>query len=362
MEYYIITTKDCNLSCLYCYRKKLNRNNDKPTGQIMSRTSKFILSHRSNDKIVTFHGGEPLLAQDIIRTLMSTMEGHNIRFVLYTNGTLLNDIDPWILERLDYLTISIDGEEKLHNKLRGVGTYRNILNNLANIRHEYKGHIMGRMTLPLDNGVSLFRGVMEILNSGLFDSINWQIENTPTEYDSNKLLLFLEQYEEDLAHLYDYWLKKSKAGNIVNILPIQSVMKSLISNEKANQYKCGCGSELIFIDLTQNGKCFACDELIDSGQFEIGDIYNGVDFLPFLNGVSQNGHCAICDIRDICGGRCLRSSSFSKERFQFYCKTVKIFVRKAEFILPEVNKLLLEKKYGKEKIFSPAIELIEGIP
>ena len=89
MEYYIITTKACNLGCVYCYRNRDPRESDKPTAQLILNASKYIVSQPHEEKRVTFHGGEPLLAQDVIKKMMSSMEGHGIKYILYSNGTLL---------------------------------------------------------------------------------------------------------------------------------------------------------------------------------------------------------------------------------------------------------------------------------
>lgn len=363
MEYYIITTKACNLGCVYCYRNRDPRESSKPTEQLILDAAKYIVSQPHTEKKVTFHGGEPLLAQDVIKKMISSMEGQGIQYVLYSNGTLLETVDPWILENLDYLTISIDGEQKVHDRYRGSGTFSTIMNNLSKIRKKFKGHIIGRMTLVIDNDVSLWKGVSEILKSGYFDSVTWQLENTAEIYEENYLAKFIKSYDDDTSELIDYWVKGVSKGNILNILPIQGAFKSIILNEKEDNFICGCGSDLVFIDLTNGGKCYACDELIDSNKFELGDIYKGISFPTNLKPAKLNKECSLCDIIHICRGRCLRSClTFPEERFRFYCKTVNILIRKAESVLPDIKRLIDDGTISLEKICCSALDLIEGIP
>lgn len=317
MDYYIITNKDCNLRCLYCYRKKQLQKNTKPSKQLLRDTAHFILSYPSSIKKVVFHGGEPLLTQDIIKELICLMKGHNVTYNLYTNGTLLETIDFEIL-KINYITISIDGVEKIHNKFRGENTFRTIINNLIKIRPKFKGHIMARITLALDPETSLWDSISGLLDSGLFDSITWQIENTSKFYNSEDLNRFIKRYEKDISRLFDYWMAHISSGKILNILPIQAIINSLLLNENHKNFRCGCGSDLIFIDLTDKGQCYACDELIDVNQFKIGNIYSGINFPDILRHTTLNKDCSFCEIKYICGGRCLRSCSiFPKERFLF---------------------------------------------
>ena len=116
-EVVLFVTENCNLDCDYCYVKEKNgKNLDFDTGK---KAIDLLKSSRSEDRLLHFFGGEPLLNFDIVKKLVEY--GGGIKFQISTNGILLND------EILDFceknkirLAISLDGDEVSHNRHRGM--------------------------------------------------------------------------------------------------------------------------------------------------------------------------------------------------------------------------------------------------
>lgn len=120
----IAPTMKCNFRCPYCYEKGVEyRTMDQ---QVIDGTIDFIqrMKEKSEKLEVTWYGGEPLLAMDIIERISEKAikifgkENYNANMV--TNGYLLTGEIAEKLEKLqiERLQITLDGEPGIHNKRR----------------------------------------------------------------------------------------------------------------------------------------------------------------------------------------------------------------------------------------------------
>ncbi len=113
-------TARCNLRCLHCYSASTGSNCG---NELTTVEAKKLLAELAelNCPVVLFSGGEPLLRSDLFE-LLSEAKQFGLRAVLSSNGTL---IDSAAAENLaaagvSYVGISIDGQEKFHDKFRAV--------------------------------------------------------------------------------------------------------------------------------------------------------------------------------------------------------------------------------------------------
>lgn len=124
----IMPTEKCNFRCAYCFEDFKIR---KMTTEVTEGV-KNLIRNRANDlKVleVSWFGGEPLLAPDIIKEIMLTIkeeqkkpDNKNLTLIgeMVTNGFLLK---PELLKTLvelgiTYYQISFDGDKESHDKLR----------------------------------------------------------------------------------------------------------------------------------------------------------------------------------------------------------------------------------------------------
>ncbi len=120
---YLKVTKRCNLDCYYCpwHTVPTNYDGERDTdvwkAQIDKLTARGI-------RIFVFEGGEPTLRRDL-PDLLEHAHQCGAQTILATNGTG----SIWRFNPTAF-TVSIDGPERLHDAVRGRGTYRNILTNL----------------------------------------------------------------------------------------------------------------------------------------------------------------------------------------------------------------------------------------
>jgi uncharacterized protein len=138
---------DCNLDCGYCFEGSFRREQymSQETAQLLVDALVRDRMATGKDVSITFYGGEPLLSEDLIRSislqLQEQAELHQVkyRFDLVTNGTFLN---RKAAERLIPLGLSsakftLDGPRQIHDRQRpycsGSGSYDTIVENLAAI-------------------------------------------------------------------------------------------------------------------------------------------------------------------------------------------------------------------------------------
>jgi MoaA/NifB/PqqE/SkfB family radical SAM enzyme len=114
----------CNLHCTHCYWW-LNRKNNEKDGLSSEEWRKIIRNtfKKLRIPIVTLVGGEPTLRPDLIEVFCEEMPR---RVCVVTNAT-------YPLKRFNNLYfywVSIDGTERIHDNIRGKGTYAKTKQNI----------------------------------------------------------------------------------------------------------------------------------------------------------------------------------------------------------------------------------------
>ncbi|RUM68737.1 MAG: radical SAM/SPASM domain-containing protein, partial [Sulfurovum sp.] len=111
-------TNRCNLSCLHCYSKAdLDAVDTLTTDDIMDTLPKL---KANGIKFLIFSGGEPLTRKDIYK-IAAQCKALGIVTYLSTNGLYVKKSNAQqILDTFDYIGISIDGSEEVHDRFRGL--------------------------------------------------------------------------------------------------------------------------------------------------------------------------------------------------------------------------------------------------
>ena len=116
-------TNRCNLSCHHCYSKADPNSEDFLTTKTILETIPEL--KRAGIKFVIFSGGEPLIRRDIF-DIANSMRKEGIVTYLSTNGLYVSEKNvKKIIDTFNYIGISIDGIEEIHDRFRGLkGAYR----------------------------------------------------------------------------------------------------------------------------------------------------------------------------------------------------------------------------------------------
>lgn len=138
MRFYVTLTTRCNLECRYCYGKLCDDfgtslgdfeiDYDLPSEITYNLNDLEKFCENDPDLTLIFYGGEPLLRTSEIRKIMDGVRAK--RYMIQTNGLLLNNLGKEYLSRFHTMLVSIDGDEELTDYYRGKGVYRRVVDNV----------------------------------------------------------------------------------------------------------------------------------------------------------------------------------------------------------------------------------------
>lgn len=124
-ELCLVITEKCNLNCSYC---NLSKKSSKimPFATAKNRIDEmFGVDHSFSAYTITFMGGEPFVAFEVIRDIVQYIKdnyaGHKTYYKIVTNGTLVHEaIQEWIVQNKANVQIilSLDGSKEVHNRNR----------------------------------------------------------------------------------------------------------------------------------------------------------------------------------------------------------------------------------------------------
>lgn len=185
MQFYVTLTRNCNLTCRYCYGKCCEDfgsdfSNLQIDYDIPSRISYDVgalqrFCEEDQDLTLIFYGGEPLLEMRTLREIMDKI--HASRYMIQTNGLLLDQLEPSYANKFDTILVSIDGDEETTDRSRGNGTHRRVVENVRALRRGgYRGEIIARMTVDLGTGVREQVNWLLHNREYPFQSVHWQLD------------------------------------------------------------------------------------------------------------------------------------------------------------------------------------------
>ncbi|KKL24850.1 hypothetical protein LCGC14_2411190, partial [marine sediment metagenome] len=111
----------CNCQCDYCATGTV------PGGELGTDEALQLLDDlaRLGTRWLTFSGGDPLVRADIGSLIRRALE-KRVHVRISTNGILVPEkIDD--LRGVDAVSLSLDGPEDVHDRVRGTGTFRSVL-------------------------------------------------------------------------------------------------------------------------------------------------------------------------------------------------------------------------------------------
>ena len=185
LHYHIILTDHCNLSCSYCRGKLFlpsapegkgaDIDSDLPVELDYDLENLYRFLEKDPDASLIFYGGEPLLRPDLVCEMVEHAPVK--RFLVQTNGLLLDRIPRDVVNRLDTILVSIDGSRETTDGYRGGGTYDRVMANVKKVvSGGYHGEIIARMTVT--EGTEIVQAVQFLADNPdfSFPSIHWQLD------------------------------------------------------------------------------------------------------------------------------------------------------------------------------------------
>jgi len=352
--FHLIITDECNLCCSYC-RARVFENpdgrNDTSTPQIeidahlspeLNVNLDLLYGFLQKDPAptLTFYGGEPLLRKDLIDRIVR--EAPVQRFMMQTNGLLLDRLSPEIISRFATILVSLDGREALTNANRGAGTYQKVMENIKKIRHNgYNQELIARMTVNESTDIADAVHWLADNPDYSFSSIHWQLDaNFSNDFSHRRFAEWVNKsYNPGILRLVEDWVDHMEIEEEVQRwYPFLDPMEDLLLGR---QSLLRCGSGHANYSIMTDGHIAPCPVMIGMSQYYVGHIRDSDPRDLAVIGV--NGECADCQIRGFCGGRCLYSNitkPWGVAERRIVCSTVETLHTGLTNALPRVKDLI----------------------
>lgn len=363
MHYHLILTELCDSKCRYCYEKSMREFDNglekkwdfdfsvpAKSEVNIDKLRNFLL--KDEDAVLIFYGGEPLLEVEKIKEIMDMVD---VPFRMQTNAKLLDKLPFSYLKKIDKILVSLDGDKERTDFNRGDGTYETVLKNIEKARKEgYIGEIIARMTLSFPD---VYEQVMHLIKN--FNSVHWQIDAGfyKNDFNEKEFSDFVEKYNKSISKLVEFWVSEIEAGKVWKFYPFLGVFSRLAGWDNEKRIQCGAGFEGYAI--TTNGKLVACPIMNNIENFCAGNLESNPENLKKFD-VEE---CSECEVKEICGGRCLywrKARLWDKKGDDLICKTVKHLIKELdknkERIFNAIEEGNVKKEdFNFEKYFGPEI-------
>lgn len=147
----IAPTMACNFACPYCFETHhAGKMSADVQDAVVALAERMLTASRAKKLSVTWFGGEPLLATDVIEALSARLiaaaeeKGVKYRAGIITNGYLLTQplVDMLAANRVRRMQITLDGVGAAHDKTRcligGGPSFDRIIGNLRDLRIPFR--------------------------------------------------------------------------------------------------------------------------------------------------------------------------------------------------------------------------------
>lgn len=314
-------TEKCNLSCLHCYREEKFLKNELSFFEIKKIFNHFLKlikewQLKRDDVRVSFVGGEPFLRKDFFEILELAKQNHSkLRFGILTNGTL---IDKNVIKKLkeiepDYIQISLEGGEKIHDQIRGKGTFKKAIEatKLLKKANIAPFNINFSMTLTKLNLKEIPKVIKIAKIQNVFLAIRRQV---PIGFGKKLKKFFLSPLEVKKTWESIFFMEKK-----FKIKISLGCEDGILVQEFPNYSPRECTSGYLSLTILPNGDVYPCRRLpIFVGNLRektLKEIYYDSQVLKKLRNLNTiNNVCHCCPYFEIChgGARCVAFGFFSQ--------------------------------------------------
>jgi uncharacterized protein len=352
MYFHLILTDNCNLCCSYC-RAKAFLDLEESEGERAVEIDEHVplelefdpellyaFLRRDPAPTLTFYGGEPLLRADLIERIVR--ESPVQRFMMQTNGMMLDRLPAEIVNRFTTMLVSLDGRKSLTDANRGEGVYDRVMKNVRLIRKNgYAGELIARMTVTENTDIVDAVRWLSRNPDYPFDSIHWQLDaNFAGDFSLRRFTDWANaSYNPGIRTLVRDWVDcMESTGRVPRWYPFLDPMDDLLAGRKS---LLRCGSGHANYSIMTDGHIAPCPVMIGMKQYYLGHIRDADPCR--LGRIDVHGECTACRIRDFCGGRCLYSNitrPWGAAEREIVCGTVRNLKEALEGALPRVRALL----------------------
>lgn len=366
MYFHLILTDDCNLCCSYCRAKAFLDLEESETERAVEIDEQipvelnfdladlYAFLKRDPSPTLTFYGGEPLLRADLVERIVR--EAPVPRFMMQTNGLLLDRLAPETVNHFTTILVSLDGRRDLTDSSRGPGVYDRVMAQVRRIRSNgYTGELIARMTVTEKTDIADAVRWLSDNPDYSFSSIHWQLDaNFAGDFALRTFADWVKtSYNPGIRALVSNWVDRMETDGIVpRWYPFLDPMEDLLQGRTS---RIRCGSGYMNYSIMTDGHIAPCPVMIGMKQYYLGHILTSDP--ARLGTVDVGGECTTCRIRSFCGGRCLYSNitkPWGETGRSLVCGTVENLHDALTGALPRVRSLIADgtltlQKFAHEK-------------
>lgn len=294
----------------------------------------FIFNSENDNKFfIYFFGGEPTLFKDHIYHVISYIErryaiGNYIKYIITTNGSLLDDSFISFLRRNNFLVrISIDGDHNTQKLNRRAKNHKDLYNDIINnalYLNEKGVQSSIRMTVTDNNVEYLFNNVIYFHNLG-FTNISIGVDYTKELTNS-----FYLNFQKNLIEIEKYYIYQHQLGNEFVFDQFDGQFSKFIYDFGNNFIMCGGG--ITSFKFYPNGDIFPCMLVCNDSSYSIGNIHTHIDYQKSC---------------DIVGSHMCLDSPCEKCNIAFFCHYMKCgyqnFIKTGYFNVPSSDQCKVQK-------------------
>ncbi len=299
-------TELCNLKCKHCYQENICHI-DPSLNEIeiiLDKFKEFINSFGKIKTHINITGGEPFIRKDFLNILELFTKKNFFSYGILTNGTFITKEIAKELKKLKagFVQISIEGDEKTHDEIRGLNNWSIVEENIKHLLNENIKTIASFTAHK--NNFKLFPKAVKLISKLNIDYI-WTDRLIPFGEGKNIDDLSIKETKE-FFEIIEKQVKKYK-----DKVKMNRALQFLCGGDL---YTCKAGKELL--TLMPDGTVYPCRRMpvnignINSQSFK--EIYNNELCLKLRDDTIIPKGCENCSFLKACQGglRCLT-----------YCKT-----------------------------------------
>lgn len=344
-------TQDCNFKCWYCYENHIR---SKMSKNIQSRIKLFVTKELKKRKLKYFSlnwfGGEPLLYfNEIVYPLSAYIknatEEYNVPFSnsMTTNGYLLTQdiVDKCKEINLNLLQITLDGDRKIHNRVRndkGKPSFDQILENcIYYLQKHEKGFIRLRVNYTTHSIVGVnYAQILSFIPQEIRSRIQVQFQRVWQTYDK-------EGNDLNVKHSLDENIKNLSTFGFAHSGNNQySLYKGFVCYADRRHYA----------NINYDGKVYRCTaqdyKLENSLGYinENGEIIWKEEKFKKIDKTANfdNPVCLDCKFLPLCGGPCFTKRIQMELSGKYFCPMTKMDTDIDRFIIDSYESIIQKRK------------------
>ncbi len=338
----IAPTLECNAHCYYCFENGYRK------GIMSIETANHLVNYLAKnwngEKLgITWFGGEPLIASEIIDYISCSLKKKNIVFgaKITTNGLLFKKStieklrESWCVEKVQ-ITIDAIGDE--YNKIK---KYNDSIDNpfecvMKNIEYLLSVNMPVKIRINFDPEKQ--EKVLKTMNYLIqrFDNNPYlKIYFAPIDAENSVVRNVAEKFEEYEEHPYVSLIKFGRKNRLYRGFPDMEEEITSFGDEKGILKKLKIYPSTIncyascpnVLSIGPNGDIYKCHRVLGRKEYTSGNIVGGVveneAYKFFCNTCLTYEECENCRVLPICQGGCkVNAKLYSGKEACAPCKSI----------------------------------------